>query len=89
VTKTERFFYSVFSVVALLGMPVGIVAGLVVSPLATGLTALGALLYGCFLAWGLRIRRRMDVGIYRDAFIEEHRRREADLAREAFEQTSL
>ena len=88
-SKTEHFFYSILSVVALLGMPVGIVAGLMVSPLATGLTTLGALLYGCFLVWGLRIRRRIEVGVYRDTFIEEHRRREADLARQAFERASL
>jgi hypothetical protein len=88
-SKTEHFFYSVLSVVALLGMPVGVVAGLMVSPLATGLTALAAIVYGCFLVWAMRVRRRMEVSEYRNALLAERQRRATDLARHYVEQASL
>lgn len=88
-SKTERLLFSCLSLAALLGMPVGIVVGLMVSPLATALTALAAIVYGCFLVWGIRIRRRIEVRAYHNALLEERRCREADLARHCVERARL
>jgi len=79
--KTERLVYTLFGWVALPGFAAGMVAGLVISPLATLATALGVGAYATLFVCGTRIQRRIEVFPYRQVLLEERERHQAALAR--------